>query len=261
MARYRDISTAVVGEDVVEDFLASDVLIYIRFPIQRLPQSIFLTEASLDVVAWVREVDVFPITAAVARMPADALPEQLLHRRDERVRMREREASEGEVGSHETAAQRAGVVALRGGDFLILDLSCPEGVDGLGLRDAGGGEVRVRPGDGGVAVQERVVAVPGWGAEVAFRGVVEAFAVAAEVEELVLGVVRGVAVELGDEVGEALPLGSGMVGVFVVGVCGVGAVDEAEVGGEEVEGAGVCGGEVLEEVAADCGVVDVGDWW
>ena len=57
-----------------------------------------------------------------------------------------------------------------------------------------------------------------------------AVAVAAHVEELVLGAAGGVAVELAELVLEALPLGEIVVGVEG-GVGWVGAVDEAEVCG------------------------------
>ena len=55
---------------------------------------------------------------------------------------------------------------------------------------------------------------------------------------------------------EALPLG-GLLAIWTRGVGRVGAVDEAEVGGDEVEGGSVGGGVVLLEDAADDGVVDV----
>ena len=99
----------------------------------------------------------------------------------------------------------------------------------------------VGPGRGRVAVLLRPVAVPAGGAVVALCGVVVAFAVAAHVEDFVLGVGRGGGVEGGDLVGEALPLRL-VGGGGADGVGGVGAIDEAEVGGGEVEGAGVGGG-------------------
>ena len=114
----------------------------------------------------------------------------------------------------------------------------------------------VGPGDGTVAVQFGVIAVPGGGAVVGLRVVVVAVAVPAQVEELVRGAGRGGAVELGELVVEALPLGVVAVGTEG-GIGGVGAVDEAEVWGCEIEGGGVGGGLVLQEVSCDGGVVDV----
>ena len=146
----------------------------------------------------------------------------------------------------------------------------------------------VGPGHGRVAVLLRPVAVPAGGAVVALRGVVVAFAVAAHVEDFVLGIGRGGGVEGGDLVGEALPLGLAGGG-GAAGVGGVRAVDEAEVGGGEVEGAGVGGGicgslvgavargslldvhcsmklklwgfgallTILEEISGHCGIVDI----
>lgn len=61
-----------------------------------------------------------------------------------------------------------------------------------------------------------------------------AIAMTAHVEELVLDVVWRVLIELVDLVLEALPLCQ--VVVFQGGIGGVGAVDEAEVRGHEIEG-------------------------
>ena len=105
--------------------------------------------------------------------------------------------------------------------------------------------MRVGPGDGVVAVQLGVIAVPGGRAVVGLRVVVVAVAVAAQVEELVRGGRRGVAVESGELVMEALPLGLVAVVGTEGGVGGVGAVDEAEVCGREVEGGGVGRGLIL----------------
>ena len=115
----------------------------------------------------------------------------------------------------------------------------------------------VGPGDGGVAVQLRVIAVPGGGAVVGLRVVVVAVAVPAQVEEPVRGAGRGVAVEADELVFEALPLGLVAVVGREGGVGGVGAVDETEVCGHEVEGGGVGRGLILEEISRDGCVVDV----
>ena len=56
---------------------------------------------------------------------------------------------------------------------------------------------------------------------------------------------------------EALPLGLVAVVGTEGGIGGVGAVDEAEVCGREVEGGGVGRGLILQEISRDGGVVDV----
>ena len=192
-------------------------------------------------------------------MSADAFAEILLHLRYERVFGWQIETVEGVIGRLETSGQGTGVESLRRGDFLICDFGGPEGVDCEGLRDSEWRQVRVGPGDCVVAVELAVIAVPGRGAVVGLRIVVVAVAVPAQVEELVRGVRRGVAVELGELVVEALPLGAVAVGTEG-GVGGVGAVDEAEVCGFEIEGGGVGCGLILLEIACDGGVVDVWGW-
>jgi len=77
----------------------------------------------------------------------------------------------------------------------------PERIYAEGLLLAIFGEFGIGPGDGAVAVKFRPVAVPGWGAEIRLGGVVEAFTVAAEEEECVLLVFRGLLFQRGDVVG------------------------------------------------------------
>ena len=114
----------------------------------------------------------------------------------------------------------------------------------------------VGPGDGAVAVQLRVIAVPGRGAVVGLRVVVVAVAVPAQVEELVLGAGRSVAVELAELMLEALPLGPVTVGTES-GIGWVCAVDETKVCGHEIERGGIGRGLILQEISGDGGVVDV----
>ena len=72
-----------------------------------------------------------------------------------------------------------------------------------------------------------------------------AVAVPTQVEELVRGAGRGVAVELGELMLEALPLGPVVVVVTEGGIGWVCAVDQTEVCGHEVEGGGVGRGLIL----------------
>ena len=117
----------------------------------------------------------------------------------------------------------------------------------------------VGPGDGAVPVQLGVIAVPGRGAVVGLRVVVVAVTVSAHIEQLVPGAMRSFAVELGDLMLEALPLGQVMVG----GKSGIGwvcAIEETKVCGHEIKSAGIGRGLILQEVSGDGSVIDVGVW-
>ena len=72
--------------------------------------------------------------------------------RDERFSAWKLEAREGDVGSGQAAAERAGVIGLGDGDLLLGDFFGPEGVGDLGLFDAVFGQVGVGPGDRSVAI-------------------------------------------------------------------------------------------------------------
>lgn len=93
--------------------------------------------------------------------------------------------------------------------------------------------MRVGPCDCAVPVLFRVVAVPGWCSVIVFRSIVITFAMAADVQELVLRVTRCLMIQFGELVLETLPL-SRIVNVKCL-VTGIGAVEEPEVGGHEVE--------------------------
>ena len=192
-------------------------------------------------------------------MSADAFAEILLDLGHERVSDRQIEATERVIRRLQAPRQGTGVVALRRGDPLIPNLRRPKPVDRHSLADPQRRQVGVGPGDSAVPVPLGVIAVPGGRAVVRLGVVVVAVAVSAQVEQLVLGATRSLAVELGDLVLEALPLGQVVGGMESV-VGGIGAVDEAKVCGHEVEGASVGRGFILQEVSGDCCITDVGLW-
>lgn len=66
--------------------------------------------------------------------------------------------------------------------------------------------------------------VPSWCAVVSLRGIVPSLAVAAQEQNLVLDVLGGIVIELGDLVIEALPWRERLMLLDVL-VCGVSAVD------------------------------------
>lgn len=115
--------------------------------------------------------------------------------------------------------------------------------------------MRVGPCDCAVSVLFRVVAVPGWCSVIAFCGIVITFTMAAHVQELVLRVARRLMVQFGELVLESLPLGR-IVNVKCL-VAGIGAVEEPEIGGHEVERCGSGARFILKEIAVDGGVVVV----
>jgi len=245
--RHGNVRALVAGKHVVEHRLGPHVLRRARLGEQRRPERIALCEAPL-------EADVRPRAATVARVRADALAEALLDGGRKGGPARQGEPREGQARGGQAAAQRAGVVRLGRGDLLVREQVLPEAVGCVCLLDARGRELRVGPGGRVVAVALAPVAVPRGRAEEGFRGIVVAFAVAAEEEQRVALCLRGEMVQARDVVGETLPAGC-VLAVGAGAVAGVGLVDEAEVGGREVEGRGVGRGVVLQEDAGYDGVV------
>lgn len=129
--------------------------------------------------------DVCGISTMVACMRADSLSDILLNRRNKVIQT---QAIESEIRSLETAGQRRHIERLRSLDLLSGNLVGPKSVCFEGLSDAVGGEIGVLPAVGAVAGLLAPVAIPGGCAVVGLGGVVVAFAVAADEEELVSGV-------------------------------------------------------------------------
>ena len=75
--------------------------------------------------------------------------------------------------------------------------------------------------------------VPCWSSVVSFGIVVDTISVTSEEEHLVLSIHRSITVQLGDLIGESLPLCFGALRIIGC-VCGVGLVDQTEVGGSLV---------------------------
>ena len=143
------------------------------------PQLIIWRKSRLDPVTGEKSADIRLVATPIARVSADALAEILLYLRYERVSSRQIEAGERVIGRLETSRQGTGVEGLRRRDFLICNLGRPEVIDCERLRDSERRKVRVGPGDGAVAVQLGVIAVPGGRAVVGLRVVVVAVAVPA----------------------------------------------------------------------------------
>lgn len=118
----------------------------------------------------------------------------------------------------------------------------------VGFLQAGGGEKRVLPVGSTVTGEYRPVAlvyglvstpvwkgfwatyVPSRTAVVAFSSVVPALAVTSHNKDLVAGLVRvGIAVEILDILSKSLPLGLRLQGLAVLGVRGIGAVQETKI--------------------------------
>lgn len=193
--RHTNVGAPIASEHVVEHLLAADVLVGGRLCVQRGPVGVVLWEALFKFVRGEVGLDVRLCAAAIAGVRGDALTEVFLDCGDERPCLWQGQAGEGEARGVEAAEEGAGVVRLRRGDFLLCEELLPELVDVLGLDDAFGGEVRIGPGYGGVAVFLGPVAVPGGCAEVGFCRVVVAFAVTSEEEQSVAFVVLRLEVE------------------------------------------------------------------
>jgi hypothetical protein len=104
-------------------------------------------------------MDIRSARAAIASVSTDTFAEILLHGRDEGVQGWQRETFEGDACGVEAAVERGDVEGLRWGLLLLADLVGPEVGGNLGLSYAVSGEVRVGPGDGGVAFEDGVVAL------------------------------------------------------------------------------------------------------
>lgn len=142
----------VVGrEDRVEDALGAGVLGTGSFTRDAVPKLVVLRKAWFNLPSREQIVDIGPVTPMITRVRRDALAEELLDGRDERVVVRQREVGESDVCCAQAAGQGRGVVGLRIGDVLGGDLALPEVVGDLSLGDAVGGQVGVLPGDGAVA--------------------------------------------------------------------------------------------------------------
>ncbi len=115
----------------------------------------------------------------------------------------------------------------------------------------------IGPSDATVPVQLRVVAVPCRCAVVSLRIVMVAVTVSAHIEQLVLRATWSLAIKLGDLMFEPLPL-SKVVLAMKSAIGWICAIDEAKICGHEVEGAGIGGGLILQEISCDCGIIDVG---
>lgn len=115
--------------------------------------------------------------------------------------------------------------------------------------------MRIGPRDCTVAVLFGVVAVPGWCPVIGFRSIVITFAMAAHVQKLVLRVTRRLMIQFGELVLESLPLGR-IVNMKCL-VAGIGAIEESEVSGHEIERCGIGARFILKEIAFDGGVMEV----
>ena len=114
----------------------------------------------------------------------------------------------------------------------------------------------IRPSDGAISVELRVIAVPRGRAVVSLRIVMVAVTVSAHIEQLILGATRSLVIELSNLTLEALPLSQIMVRMKS-GIGWICAIDETKVCVHEVKGASIGRGLILQEVSRDGGIIDV----
>ena len=97
-------------EHIIQHFLAPNILIRWRLPVQRLPKLIVLRKALLNLVAGKVFLDVGFVAPTIARVSTDPLAKQFLYCGDEWVCFGQIQAAKGDVGGRETACQGRGVV-------------------------------------------------------------------------------------------------------------------------------------------------------
>lgn len=179
MRRDADVCASVVREDVVEECLGADVLRSRCLACYAGPVGVGFGEALLKGVVRECAVDVCLVAASIAGVQGDTFTEELLNNRHERILAWQIKTGEGEVYGCQASLHRTGVVALRNGDLGDVNGLIPEGVRDECLLDSKLCDFWVCPVGSAVAIDERPVAVPGWGAVEGFGGVVVAFAVTA----------------------------------------------------------------------------------
>lgn len=206
VAGQRDEGVVVRGKDVVEQRLEAGDLVAARLARVRVPEGVVFRKAGLERPRRVLGVDPRLGAAAVARVQAEAFAEQLLDDRGEGAGFGERQVAEGVVGRREAACQWRDVVRLWSGDASRSERVGPEAVGDESLLDARWCQMGVGPGDGAVAIQQRPVAVPCGRSVVALSYVVKALSMPSHDEHFVLLIGRGIGIEAGHIVCEALPL-------------------------------------------------------
>jgi hypothetical protein len=238
-------SVVVRAEDGVQNLLAAGVLRIVRLRRDAVPELIVLGEAGFEIPGWEEVVDVRLCAAMVTSssmsafglmncmldvpsMNGDALSQQLLDRRQERIVLRQAQTIECQISSPQAACEWRNIVRLRVRNLLHSNLMLPEVVRNKRLIDTVGRQVGVVPLCCGVAVDLGPVTVPARCAVICLRRVVVAFAVPSCKQDLVHCIQRCVGVEPVHLSLELLPLcqvGGETVRGRVV------AVDQAEVGG------------------------------
>lgn len=255
MTRDGKIRLAIGGKHIVKYSLRPDILVNLDFAVVSLPQLIRLSKARLNLVFGKSLLNVGAGPTSITSMSADALAEEFLDGWHKWMPTRQLQPAESEIGSRKTSSQRAGVVTSRRGDFLILELGSPEGVDGQSLFDTLGCQSSIVPSHRTVTVHKGPVAIPSGGSVVALGGVMIALAMTAHEKQLVLDFATRVPVESEYLFLKALPLCLFAIGI-ISRVCGVCTIDQAEVGVDEAERAGIGRSFILEEVACHSRVIN-----
>ena len=256
MTRDGKICFAIGGEHIVKHSLRPDILVNLDLAVVSLPQLIRLSKAALDLVAWKSLLNVGFGPTAITSMSADALAEEFLDGWHKRMPTRQSQPAESEIGSRQTSSQRTGVITSRRGDSLILELRGPEGVDGQSLFDTLGCQSSIVPSHRTVTIDEGPVAIPSGRSVVALGGVVIALAMTTHEKQFVLDFATRVPVESKDLVLKALPLCLFAIGI-ISRICGVCTIDQAKVGIDEAERAGVGRSFILKEIACHSRVINV----
>ena len=256
MTRDGKIRLGIRGEHIVQHSLRPDILVNLDLAVVSLPQLIRSSKARLNLVFGKSLLNIGAGPTSITSMSADALAEEFLDGWHKRMPTRQLQPAESEVGSRKTSSQRTGVVTSRRGDFLILELGSPEGVDGQSLFDTLGCQSSIVPSHRTVTVDEGPVAIPSGRSVVALGGIVIALAMTAHEKQLVLDFATRIPVESENLVFKALPLCLFATGI-ISRICGVCTIDQAEAGVDEAERAGIGRSFILKKVACHSRVIDV----
>jgi hypothetical protein len=241
VARNGENNTVVRRKYLVQNGLGTQILGGGCFSCDAVPELVIFRKAWLDLEGWIRVLNISFVAAMIASVDADAFSQIFLDGGGEWLLPWEIQARESKLSGCKTPGQGADVVRIRRGDFLHRDLMGPEVVGNLRLVHAVGGQMRIHPAGGRIAVQFGPVAVPGGSAIVGFSGIVPALAVATQEKKLILDILAAFLVQAKDLTSKLLPLGQTATARIALVLARIRLVDQTKVDGGLFSGSGKLG--------------------
>lgn len=110
VAANADPNSIITCEDIIKNFFASRQLVFARLTLLSSPKLILIRETLLKLDLLGEGLDEALAATVIACADTDALAEEFLHHRDERLILGEFEALESLHGGLDTAGKRRGVV-------------------------------------------------------------------------------------------------------------------------------------------------------